>query len=161
DPQPALPPLRKTVTSSASEGEQREEPKLPVLCRSLAQLRDVLEAGATHLYVDFQDIREYREAVPLAHQHAATIFLATPRIQKPDEMGIFQALAKHGADGILVRNLAGLRFYRERGIRTIADFSLNAANELTVHYTIEQGAERITPAYDLNRDQILDLVEAV
>ena len=49
-----------------------------------------------------------------AHEHGATIFLATPRIQKPDEMGIFHALAKHGADGILVRNLAGLRFFREQ-----------------------------------------------
>ena len=54
-------------------------------------------------------------------------------------MGIFHALAKHGADGILVRNLAGLRFFRERGIRTVADFSLNCANELTASYLSEQG----------------------
>jgi len=54
-----------------------------------------------------------------------------------------------------------LRFYRERGIRSIADYSLNAANELTAQYLIEQGAERITPSYDLNRDQLLDLVAAV
>ena len=44
----------------------------------------------------------------------ASIYLATPRIQKPDEMGIFHALAKHGADGILVRNLAGWHSSRAR-----------------------------------------------
>ena len=36
--------------------------------------------------------------------------MATPRIQKPDEMGILRVLARHGADGILVRNLAGAAF---------------------------------------------------
>ena len=134
---------------------------LHVLVRSLSQLREVLAADVKSVYADFQDIREYRPAVGLAREHAAEIFLATPRIQKPDELGIFHALSKHGADGILVRNLAGLRFYRERGVRTIADFSLNCANDLTARYLMEQGSERITASYDLNREQLLDLVSAV
>jgi putative protease len=113
------------------------------------------------VYADFSDIREYRRARELAGRAGAEIFLATPRIQKPDEMGIFHALAKHSADGILVRNLAGLRFFRERGLRVIADFSLNCANELTAQYLREQGAERITASYDLNREQLIDLVAAV
>src|SRR5262245_32174943 len=160
--EPALPRLHKISLPSGDSGGRRSSADgLTVLCRSLPQLREVLAAGIKNLYADFQDIREYREAVSLARGHSAEIFLATPRIQKPDEVGIFRALAKHGADGILVRNLSGLRFYRERSIRTIADFSLNAANELTAQYLIDQGAERITPSYDLNRDQLLDLVTAV
>jgi putative protease len=134
---------------------------LHVLCRSLAQLRECLAAGEQNLYVDFADIREYREAVKLSRERDAAIVLATPRIQKPDEMGIFHALAKHGADGILVRNLAGLRFYRERQIPAIADFSLNTANELTAQYLMQQGAARLTPSYDLNREQLLELTAAV
>lgn len=136
-------------------------PALHVLCRSLAQVGDVLGAGVRGIYADFQDIREYRAAAALAREHSAKLVLATPRIQKPDEMGIFHALAKHGADGILVRNLAGLRFYRERQIPIVADFSLNCANDLTFQYLTEQGATRITPSYDLNREQLLDLVAAV
>jgi len=157
--------LRPLETRRVSEGQGSEgqavEPQLHVLCRSLAQLRECLAAGERKLYVDFQDIREYREAVKLAREQQAAIVLATPRIQKPDEMGLFHALAKHGADGILVRNLAGLRFYRERQIPAIADFSLNAANELTAQYLMEQGAARITPSYDLNREQLLELTDAV
>jgi putative protease len=134
---------------------------LHILCRSLPQLREVLAAGELNVYVDFQDIREYREAVAAAREHGATILLTTPRIQKPDEMGIFHALAKQSPDGILVRNLSGLNFFRERGDPVIADFSLNCANDLTAQYLREQGAARITPAYDLNREQLMDLVGAV
>jgi putative protease len=143
------------------EGRVRS-PQLRVLCRSLAQLQNVLDAGVSSVMVDFQDIREYRQAVETAHAHAASaeIFIATPRIQKPREMGIFKALQKHGADGILVRNFAGLRYYINAGIRVVADFSLNIANDLTAQFLIDQGAERVTASYDLNREQLLDLVEA-
>jgi putative protease len=145
-----------------------EKTELIILCRSLPQLEEVLQSQKTAsgefnsrtVYVDFQDIREYRDAVALAHAQQSQIYLATPRIQKQGESGIFHALAKQGADGILVRNLSGLRFFQQRGIETIADFSLNAANELTVQYLLEQGAARVTPSYDLNRDQLLDLVQA-
>lgn len=147
--------------SDETLAESTPDPVLHVLCRSLAQLREVLAAGERSIYVDFQDIREYRQAVALCREHRAAIVLATPRIQKPDEMGIFVALAKQPADGILVRNLSGLRFFRERGLRTIADFSLNTANELTAQYLMEQGAGRTTASYDLNREQLLDLVGAV
>ncbi len=113
------------------------------------------------LYADFQDIREYREAVVIAHEAGLPIYLATPRIQKPDEVGFFHALLKHGADGMLVRNLAGMRFYTEEGLPFVADYSLNATNELTAQFLIEQRAERVTASYDMNRDQLLGLVEAV
>jgi putative protease len=164
--EPVLPALRgarnatEGAARNATEGVPYSGSLLRVLCRSVAQLREVLAADVRWIYVDFQDIREYREAVQAAHGAGAEIWLATPRIQKPGEMGIFHALAKHGADGILVRNLAGLRFYRQRGIRTVADFSLNCANDLTAAYLREQGAERITASYDLNREQLMDLVAA-
>ena len=153
-------PLSPRGRGVGGEGELRQ-PILHVLVRSLAQLEDVLAAGVKSVYADFQDIRKYRRAVEVGHEHSADIFLATPRIQKPEEMGIFYALAKHGADGILVRSLSGLRFYRERGVRTVADFSLNVANDLTARYIREHGCERITASYDLNREQLLDLVSAV
>lgn len=129
--------------------------QLIVLTRSLHQLEAVLNAGVGIVYADFQDIRQYKEAVPLTHEFQAKIFLVTPRIQKPGEMGIFKALAKHGADGYVVRNLSGLKFFTELGQPCVADFSFNAANELTVDWLRQHGAVRITPSYDLNRDQML------
>jgi len=156
--EPVLPRLRAQIVRRTA---QEDSPTLHVLCRTLDQLREVVAAGVAHTYVDFQDIREYREAVPVARQGGARIHLATPRIQKPNEGGIFRALLRHGADGILVRNLAGLAFFTEQQVPVVADFSLNVANELTAQFLMEQGARRLTAAYDLNRNQLLELVAAV
>ncbi|MDA0831728.1 MAG: DUF3656 domain-containing protein [Planctomycetota bacterium] len=150
--------FRKAIPPS---DETQSSPRLWVLCRKLSQLHAVLEAGVRQLYVDFQDIREYREAVQIAHTHAAEIFLATPRIQKPGERGIFLALAKHGADGILARNLGAVAYYASQDIRFVTDFSLNPTNELTVQYLRDRGAQRVTASYDMNRDQLIGVVNAV
>jgi putative protease len=139
--------------------EQR--PTLRVLCRTLEQLRAATQCGCRQVIADFQDIREYRVAVEVAKKHGAAIYLATTRIQKPGEAGIFRAMAKHGADGFLVRNLAGMAFCTENHLPFVCDFSLNAANQWTVDYLKSRGAERVTVSYDLNRDQLLELVEAV
>lgn len=143
------------------DSSQEATAGLRVLCRTLAQLQLVLDCDVRSVMVDFQDIRQYRHAVELARKHCCEILLATPRIQKPDEMGIYHAMAKHGANGFLVRHLAGMAFCTERRIPFVADFSLNAANQWTVDYLQGRGAERVTVSYDLNRDQLLDLVDAV
>lgn len=165
DQEPVAPSSPRSVARSGETARSEtlsslERPNLRVLCRSLPQLQSVLEADVTSVMIDFQDIRQYREAVDEARAASAEIFIATPRIQKPDEMGIFRALQKHGADGILVRNLSGLRYYTSAGIKVVADFSLNVANDLTAQFLMDQGAERVTASYDLNREQLLDLVEA-
>ncbi len=165
----ALDALREEMRKSPRPGttDNDQPARLHVLCRTLEQLRETAKtagqrrADGTLVYADFQDIREYREAVPMAQAAGLTIYLATPRIQKPDELGLFQAIGKHGADGILVRNLSGLRFYTQRDVPVIADYSLNATNELTADFLRQQGAKRLTASYDMNRDQLLNLVTAV
>jgi putative protease len=161
---PPLPQPLSVEERGAEEVSTRsrvDAPHLHVLCRSLAQLHAALDAGVTHLYAEFHDLRDYRGAVTAARAAAATIYVASLRIHKPGENGLFTALAKHNADGWLVRNLAALAAARERGIPAVADFSLNAANPLTVQWLREQGAERVTVSYDLNRDQLLELADAV
>jgi len=140
---------------------ERSGERLHVLVRSMQQLRHVLEHGQKMVYVEFQDIREYREAVSLAHAQGAEIFIATLRIQKPGELGLFKALAKHGANGWLVRNLAALDFAREHAIPAIGDFSLNVTNPLTAEWLMSRGLTRITASYDLNRDQLTELVDGL
>jgi U32 family peptidase len=134
---------------------------LAVLCRSLEQLQAVLEQGCDLVYVDFHDPRQYRPAVRLARQAGAKIYLASLRIFKPGERGLFLAMAKQEADGWLVRNLAAFDYATRSGISAIADFSLNVTNPLSAQWLIERGADRITASYDLNRDQLLELVDAL
>jgi putative protease len=153
--------LKKSLFANIAVSAIDQRPTLHVLCRSLDQLQCALLAGVRSLMADLQDIRQYGQAVELAHAAGAHILIATPRIQKPDEMGILRVLLRAGADGILVRNFAGLRYYAEQGLPLVADFSLNATNEWTVDALHGLGARRVTASYDLNRDQLLDLVAAV
>ena len=136
-------------------------PQLHVLVRSMQQLLQVLELGQKTIYVEFQDIREYREAVSAAHESGAKIIIATLRIQKPGELGLFKAIAKHPADGWLVRNLAALDFAREHKIPAVGDFSLNVTNPITADWLMSRGLQRITASYDLNRDQLTELVDGL
>lgn len=167
DASAATPPVRRIAAEPVvggilrvprPESTSNDAAQLHVLCRSLLQLQAVLASDVKSVIVDFHDIREYREAVSIAHQSGAKILLATPRIQKPGEIGIFRALARHAPDGVLARNLAAIGFFREQGLPMVADFSLNATNELTADWLISQGVTRVTPSYDMNRDQLLDMV---
>jgi U32 family peptidase len=138
-----------------------QPPRLRVMCRSLEQLRTVLELDdVAGVLADFADIREYSDAVALARAAGVPLLLAPPRIQKPGEQGLFRALAKHAPDGLLARNLAGLRFCADEQLPCVADYSLNATNELTVQHLLSLGAARVTASYDLNREQLLGLVAA-
>jgi len=136
------------------------DPGLVFLVRSLDQLRALLALGERSLYADFADIRQYREAIDLARAAGAKLFPATPRIQKPDELGIFALLAKQEPDGVLVRNYAGLTFFRDRRLPVVADFSFNVTNELSAEFFMGEGVERVTASYDMNREQLLALVAA-
>lgn len=149
--------IRLDLDSLPSQEGNREH--LNVLCRTLDQLRWVAGQAPSTVYVDFQDIREYREAVSIARDSETELVIATTRIQKPGEMFLFEKIARFEPDAVLVRNLAGLHFFRQAGLPVIADFSLNATNELTVAFLLDRGAQRVTPSYDLNREQLLDLVE--
>jgi len=145
---------------SGLRGATHDQPQLRILCRTLDQLEASLACGERDLQVEFFDIRQYAQAVPMARAAGAQVYLATPRIQKPNEAGLFRAIGRHGADGILVRNLGGLAHYVAEGLPCVADFSLNAANDLAVHQLRRLGALRATASYDLNRDQLLDMAAA-
>lgn len=152
---------RRNMLQTASLPSTSDPAQLWVLCRSWEQFRAILSLPVAGLYVDFQDFHGHREAIEAARKLGKPVWLATPRIQKPGEMGLFRALQRYSPRGILVRNLAGLRFCCTQQLPCVTDFSLNAANELTVQYLREQGAQRITASYDLNREQLLRLVEIV
>jgi putative protease len=162
---PVLPQLLSRIERLAGEQVPAEHPpsgpQLHVLCRELRQLEPVLRLQPASVMVDFADIREYREAVAMGRQAGIPLWLATPRIQKPGELGVFRALLKQTPDGVLVRNLAGLKFFRDADVPVLADFSLNITNALSAEFVKQLGALRLTAAYDLNREQLLDLVQSV
>ncbi len=128
-----------------------------VLCRNVDQIEVAIEEGIQTLYIDFEDIRRYSQAIEQIGDRAHA-FLATPRIQKSGEQGFFRLIENARPYGVLIRNLGSVAFFRGRPFRLHGDFSLNVANPLTADFLIEQGLDQLTISYDLNLKEVLSLL---
>ncbi|MEM8505722.1 MAG: DUF3656 domain-containing protein [Cyanobacteria bacterium P01_D01_bin.1] len=133
--------------------------RLIPLVRSLSQLEAVLKTNAQTIYCEFENPVRYQEAVAAARTGgSAELFIAPPRITKPSENYILDQVRKAGADGYLIRNYDQLAYFSAD--RIIGDFSLNASNPITADYLKREfDLERLCASYDLNVQQLEDLLE--
>ena len=161
----ALASLRFTAQTSPpnplSEAERGDrKAQLAVLVRNRAQLDAVLPFKPALVYADFEDLRQYADAVDAARAAGVKIGLATVRIWKPGEDGLQAMVARAKPDAVLVRNLASIDYFRETlsGVELIGDFSLNVANDLTARLLLDAGLTRVVPSFDLNWDQFTALL---
>ncbi len=158
---PVVPAFRAAIRAGSRDGPPGG-PHLSALCRTTPQVEAAISSGIRTIYAEYQDIKLYPEAVAAVRRaEGAALYLATPRVQKPGEANLFKYLARQGADGLLVRNAGGLYFCADGGIPFVADFSLNAANGLSVEFLKARGALRVTASYDLSADQLDRLIAAV
>lgn len=171
----------------ATRWPETAEAELVVLARSFAQLQAAWQCGVRTIYCDFEDPRQYREAVrrfrqwqsedaafdgpatgsakPSTNAHSpvprppSQILVAPPRIFKPGEAWILKQVRSCEADGYLVRNYDHLTCFAD--CRRVGDFSLNVANPLAAEHFVERhGLERVTASYDLNLAQLAALLRA-
>lgn len=134
-------------------------PSLIVLVRNIEQLKAVLTTDIKIIYCEFEDPRNYKEAVKIVRESAEeiTIFVAPPRITKPGETWILKQVHASQADGYLIRNYDQLEYFANE--KCVGDFSLNIANPLTADYFKNRfNLERLTVSYDLNINQLEDLI---
>ncbi|GAB6927499.1 DUF3656 domain-containing protein [Paenibacillus sp. JCM 10914] len=144
----------------------RGEAKLTALCRSLPQVEAALAAGVEMIYADFEFIKQFPAAVEAVRAAGKQIALATPRIHMPGENGYHNNILRLKPDAVLVRNTGALYFYLRHRMenpdaahpRLIGDFSLNIANHKAVDLFTEVGCDIVTPSYDLNIQQMVDLL---
>ncbi|WP_135552394.1 DUF3656 domain-containing U32 family peptidase [Paenibacillus cymbidii] len=152
--------------SAAGWSAGASEPRLTVLCRSLPQVHAALEAGVGMIYADFEFIKQFPAAVEAVRAAGAKIALATPRIHMPGETGYFRNIANLQPDAVLVRNTGALYYYMKeraehpdrRHPELIGDFSLNVANHKTAALFVDAGCSVVTPSYDLNIQQMVDML---
>lgn len=136
-------------------------PELSVLCRSEEQALAAVKSGLSRIYLDFRQLRQLadcarrlREADP-----ACRIWPATLRIMKPREAGYFKYLLAAEPDGVLVRNIGAVQWLREHTeLPLIGDFSLNTANAASIDFWRRLGLRLCTVSYDLNAQQLDDLL---
>jgi putative protease len=143
---------------------------LSVLCRSMAQVEAAINVNrCDEIIVDFLEAKGVEAAISKIRTHGSgkRVVVAAPRILKPDEHNLYKWLLEIEPDAILVRS-AGLIQQLVAANSTVSlqgDFSLNAANQLSVRSLFElvnsgcdgPRLESLTPSYDLNAAQLANL----
>ncbi len=162
--------IHSTSSSSrliSSTSSTSDAPYLIALCRSLEQVKAAGETDVPWIYADFEFIKQFPAAVEAARAAGKRIALATPRIHMPGELGYFKNILKLRPDGVLIRNTGAMYAFMQHRMNhpdefqpeLIGDFSLNATNHKTVDLFAAAGCKRITPSYDLNIQQMVDLLQ--
>jgi putative protease len=134
-------------------------PSLVVLVRDLAQLRALRDLPLHSVVADLDQPRQLREAVAIGQGcWPGGLWLAGPRITRPDEAWSLEPLLRSRADGYLVRNADQLE--RLSGLAPcVGDFSLNVANPLSLAWFLDHWRlERVCASYDLDLPQLLALL---
>lgn len=158
---------RKYIVNPSKREERISQKKrassyqLIALCRTMEQIKAASQTDVSYLYADFEFTTDYPEAVKIARHYDKKIALATPRIHMPGENGILNGMLKADPDAILVRNLGALHYFTAKSlsIPLFGDFSLNIANHYAVDAFLERGLQRVTPSYDLNIQQMIELLQ--
>ncbi|WP_123042178.1 DUF3656 domain-containing U32 family peptidase [Cohnella candidum] len=163
--------VKHAVDEFADAGTPADRPeaddvRLTVLCRNLEQVQAAVKTDAAMIYADFEFIKQFPDAIAACREAGKPIALATPRIHMPGENGYHRNILKLKPDAVLVRNTGALYFYLKERMENpdadhpqlIGDFSLNVANHKTVNLFREAGLDWVTPSYDLNIQQMYDML---
>lgn len=111
--------------------------------------------------LDFEFGKDYAPSVEMIKNLGIKVGIATTRILKPSEYYNLNTIIRCTPDFILVRNLGALEYLRSKcKIPLLGDFSLNVTNSLSLDYLVSKGLETINVSYDLNQDQLIDLVHS-
>lgn len=157
DPAEALRSVRPPVLPALPARESH----LHLLVRTAEQLDAAISVRPASITLDYLDLYGLKPSVDRVRQADIPIRIATPRVLKPGEERIAEFLLKLGAP-ILVRPAGLLHCLEGRAHPPLTgDFSLNAANAISASLYLRSGLERLTPAYDLNADQVAELARAV
>jgi putative protease len=159
--------------------------KISVLARNYEQVDRIClmsEDGEEidEIIIDFLEVDGMREAVERIRKAGVRTVVASPRIIKPGESGIWRTLLQLQPDGLLVRSTGLLyRMMKLGGAgaeiqvksngemhkvtvpELIGDFSLNVANALTAWELLDYGCSRVTASYDLSANAITELLETL
>ena len=157
---------------------------LSVLARNQEQVEalcEMIDSGFNvgEVIIDFLEVDGMIDAVATVRKCAgAKVVLATPRIIKPGEEGIWKTLLRLEPDGLLIRSSGLVHKLQTLGgcganvdvgggrmvkiPELIGDFSLNAINTVTSSELLDYGGlSRLTAGYDLSASAITELAKAM
>lgn len=151
-----------------------DQPAISLLCRSKAQVEAALAVpGIGELVLDFLEVHGLKEACAWVREQGLALVVAAPRVFKPGEDRLWRHYCRLAPDALLLRSpgllwrlqqLGGAGAELDDGAHIPAlhgDFSLNAANLLTVSLLLQHDLRRLTLTHDLNADQVAALLRGL
>lgn len=154
---------RASLPPASTRDVQTGSINLHVLVRSADQLDAAIAADPATITLDYLELYGLRDSVEKVTAAGIQCRAASPRILKPSEQNVIKFLLSLDCE-LLVRSGGLLKDLVQdpRSIgKLIGDFSLNAANFLSVESYLAMGLKRITPTYDLNGQQIAELTHQI
>ena len=146
---------QSSVKATALDSD--EQSRIHILVRTPRQLDAAIALRPSSITLDYLDLYGLRPSVERVKSSGLSARVASPRILKPGESRILDFLLSLDC-AILVRSAGMLHTLQSRPHPPlIGDFSLNAANLLTAETYLALGLDRLTPAHDLNAEQIAAL----
>ncbi|CAJ1954674.1 unnamed protein product [Cylindrotheca closterium] len=178
--------LMKKMKLEESSEDEAMIPRVVVLARNYGQVESLCTmiengVGISEVIVDFLEVDGMEKAVSRLRETRVRTVVASPRVIKPNESGIWRTLLRLEPDALLVRSTGLLYRMMKLGgpgaqasIKTtedeeqlvtipelIGDFSLNVANALTAWELLQYGCSRVTASYDLSANGITELLKSV
>lgn len=149
------------IRGTQQKTESTRQTALTVLVRDIRQLEALENLPIDTIYLDFEFGKEYGPAIEIVRSMKYKAAITTTRILKPGENAHLKVIKRLRPDAVLVRNLGALEFLKDSGLNLIGDFSLNITNSLSASWFLHKGLSHITPSYDLNSQQLTELLEQV
>lgn len=153
-----------------TQNDDNRKLRFNVLLRNKGQVEDLIEAledrqlskeDFDSIILDFEFGLDHEPSYNLLKTNGIKVGIATTRILKPKEYFHLKLIERLNPDVILVRNLGALNYFRSKSSykgELRGDFSLNVANHLTANYLLSKGLSQITASYDLNFNQVSELL---
>lgn len=162
-----LPYKPENVASAAGSAKK---PLLAVSVSTMESLQLAITGGADILYYDPEpsvtNIEiSLQDIVARAGEAKVPVYLHTPLIAKDQEMRDLEhtmvAANEAGFEGVIAANMGVLRMALARGIRTIADSSLNIFNRQAASVLSERGTEMLVLSPEMNFEQIKEVSSGI
>lgn len=148
------------IASRSGPHMQPRKRALNVLVREVEQIEGLRDLPISTVVLDFEFGKEYAAAADVVRSLGYRVGIATTRILKPGELAHLKVIERIRPDEVLVRNLGALEYLRDSGLSLVGDFSLNVTNSISASYLLTKGLTRICPSYDLNSEQVVELIAA-
>ena len=143
---------------------ERTLPRLRILVRNMECLHRLLtvlqrnQLAEVGIYYEASRQDQEKEALEQISAAGYVGGLVSPRVFTAEQTQIIEKQLEQKPSLYLARNLGSLQAANQAGIFALtADFSLNAANEKTVGILRAAGASLVTPVYELDPDDQIDL----